>query len=278
MTSIVVPAHNEAAVVGRLLDGLLRGAHVGEVEVVVVCNGCTDGTATVARRAGVVVLETPVPSNTAALRLGDRACTSFPRHNVDADVELDVAAVRALAAALHGPVLAAVPERHLVLTGRPWAVRAYYRVWEQLPTVREGLFGRGVLAMSEEGHSFVAELPDVTADDLWMHHAFRAEQTAVVSTAVVSVHAPRRLADLLRRRLRVVAGAREVRSHAGSGPGTSGTRATDLEALLRARPDLWLELAVFACVTAVARLGAARAARRGTSTVWLRDDSSRAPS
>jgi hypothetical protein len=48
-------------------------------------------------------------------------------------------------------------------------------------------------------------------------------------------------------------------------------------ALLRARPDLWPELAVFAGVTVLARVGAARAARRGTSTVWLRDDSSRVP-
>ena len=55
MTSIVIAAYNEAAVIGRCLDALLAGAAPGEFDVTVVANGCTDDTAEVAapgRRTG----------------------------------------------------------------------------------------------------------------------------------------------------------------------------------------------------------------------------------
>ncbi|MGH7296381.1 MAG: glycosyltransferase [Polyangiaceae bacterium] len=52
--SIVVPAHNEAANIGRLLAALLgQNVQVARiVEIVVVASGCTDGTAEVAREFG----------------------------------------------------------------------------------------------------------------------------------------------------------------------------------------------------------------------------------
>ena len=43
--SVVIPAHDEEAVIERCLGTLLADARAGEVEVVVVCNGCTDDTA-----------------------------------------------------------------------------------------------------------------------------------------------------------------------------------------------------------------------------------------
>ena len=48
MTSVVIAAHNEEALLGRCLDALLSDAEPGEFEVVVVPNGCTDSTARVA--------------------------------------------------------------------------------------------------------------------------------------------------------------------------------------------------------------------------------------
>ena len=48
--SVVIPAHNEAKVIGRCLSGLLEGMAPGELEVIVVCNGCTDGSEDVARQ------------------------------------------------------------------------------------------------------------------------------------------------------------------------------------------------------------------------------------
>ena len=46
--SIVIPAHDEEAVIGRLLDSLAGGLDGARLDVVVACNGCTDRTAEIA--------------------------------------------------------------------------------------------------------------------------------------------------------------------------------------------------------------------------------------
>ncbi|WP_205315402.1 glycosyltransferase, partial [Nonomuraea lactucae] len=86
IASVVIPAHNEEAVLGAGLAALLGGAEPGEFDVVVVANACSDRTAEVARAAGVRVVETPTGGKAGALRLGDAACRAFPRLYLDADV------------------------------------------------------------------------------------------------------------------------------------------------------------------------------------------------
>lgn len=62
--SIVIPAHNEARVIRRLLEALL--VDTSDVEIVVACNGCSDDTAAVARaiadRLPFRVIDLPEPS------------------------------------------------------------------------------------------------------------------------------------------------------------------------------------------------------------------------
>ncbi|MFF0433597.1 glycosyltransferase family 2 protein [Streptomyces sp. NPDC004327] len=286
MPSIVIPAHNEERTLARLLDGLLDGAADGEFDVLVVCNGCTDATAAVAAGYGprVRVVETPLPSKHQALRLGDEHARGFPRIYVDADVELGAADVRALAAALAGPdpVLAAAPERRLPMTGCSWPVRAYYKVWQRLPAVREGLFGRGVIAMSGEGHARIAALPPLMADDLAASLAFGPAERAVVPAARVVVRPPRTWADLIRRRIRAATSTAQLEDQqresapAGRGaPPSARTGLGDLRALLRAEPTLLPALLVFVTAALVARRGARRAIRARDFDTWLRDESSR---
>src|SRR5688500_7976815 len=130
MTSVIIAAYNEAAVIGRNLDRLLAGTAPGELEVVVVANGCVDETVAVARARDVRVLDLPAPGKAAALNAGDEVATSTPRIYLDADIATTAATVRALASVLTQPrpdgapaPLAAVPDRRLVLIGRPLAVR-----------------------------------------------------------------------------------------------------------------------------------------------------------
>ena len=63
--SVIVPAHDEAAVIARCLGALLEEVAPGTLDVVVACNGCTDATAAVAREWAplVRVLELPVAEN-----------------------------------------------------------------------------------------------------------------------------------------------------------------------------------------------------------------------
>lgn len=274
--SIVVPAHNEAQVIGRLLDRLLAEAGAHELEIIVVPNGCTDRTAEIAAAYGppVRVVDSPEPSKAAALRLGDAEARGFPRLYVDADVEIGTQDVRALAKALQRPgLLAAAPERHLEMSGRPWPVRWYYQVWTRLPEVQRGLFGRGVIAVSETGHRRLAELPPVIADDLASSLAFAPAERTIVPEARVTVHPPRTWGDLLRRRVRAAAGVDQLeRAQLGQPGGSARTGIRDLLGMARREPTLIPAIAVFLTAALLARLRV----RGGDATrAWQRDESSR---
>src|ERR1051325_3119615 len=112
MISVIIPAHNESLVIARTLKILLAGAAADELDVVVVCNACTDDTAKIARSFGypVRVVETEVGGKTHALNIGARIARTFPRIYVDADVEVSLEAIRAISRRLErGDVLAVAP-------------------------------------------------------------------------------------------------------------------------------------------------------------------------
>ena len=300
VTSVVIVAHNEAAVLGRCLRGLLDQAEPGEFEVVVVPNGCTDDTAGIAREfPGVRVLELAEPGKSAALNAGDRMVTGFPRIYLDADIVLTTSAARALTTAVTGSgaatatatatgggagagaagpagaagVLAAAPRRILDTAGRPLPVRAYYAVNRRLPAFRNALFGRGAVALSASGRARFDRFPDQFADDLFLDSLFGPGEKREVPTAATVVATPLRTRDLLRRLTRLRAGNRAL-------------RATGAARVRRSRPASWLLDVVlprpwllpaglcYAALTVAAALAAQRASAR---TNWGRDDSTRKP-
>ncbi|MEV7442661.1 glycosyltransferase [Streptomyces sp. NPDC091204] len=290
MTSIVIPAHNEGRVIGRLLDALLADADsdtptdTDGPDIVVVCNGCTDDTARVAAARGprVRVVEVPTPSKHTALRVGDEHARGFPRLYVDADVVVGAADVRALTGALAGSpgLLAAAPGRDIPLAGCAWPVRAYYRVWQRLPAVREGLFGRGVIAVTEPGHARIAALPPLMADDLAASLAFGPGERRVVEAARVVVHPPRTWSDLVRRRIRAATSSAEFERfqaarREGAAAPSARTGTSDLRALLREQPRLLPGVLVFVAAALAARRGSRKAIRNQDFSTWLRDESSR---
>ena len=93
--AVIIPAHNESQVIGRTLEPLAPLAAAGVIDVFVVCNGCVDDTAEIARGFdGVTVLEMGQASKSAALNAGDAAATVWPRLYLDADIQITPAAVR----------------------------------------------------------------------------------------------------------------------------------------------------------------------------------------
>ncbi|SEE30612.1 Glycosyl transferase family 2 [Streptomyces sp. 2231.1] len=276
----MIPAHNEGRVIGRLLDSLLTDPSDDDTDIVVVCNGCTDDTARIAAERGprVRVIEIPVPSKHAALRAGDDHARGFPRVYVDADVVLTGSDVRTLTGPLQDDtsgVLATAPERRVPLAGCTWRVRAYYRVWQRLPAVREGLFGRGVIAVSKAGHARIAALPPLMADDLAASLAFTPEERLVVREAGVVVHPPRTWPDLIRRRVRAAVSTAQVERHQPPEQASARTSKADLKALLRGEPRLFAGVVVFVAAAVVARRKAEKAIHAEDFGTWLRDESSR---
>lgn len=276
VTSIIVPAHNEAAVICRLLDGMLRDARPGEFEVIVVVNGSTDETAALARECGVRVVELDQASKHGALVEGDRLATGFPRLYVDADIELDTASARALAHALGEPGIHAVaPERTLVLEGSARLVRAYYQVWDRLPAVRGGLFGRGVLGVDETGCARIAARPELIGDDVYLHSRFAPGERRIVAGSRSVVRGPRTMADLVRRRTRAAQANTQLGGLSGGATISTNSSARTVARLAVREPRLWASVPVFVGVTAYARVHAKRLRRSGKADVWLRDESSR---
>lgn len=241
-----------------------------------VCNGCTDSTAEAAREHDVVVLEIPEASKRLALRRGDEVAGAFPRVYVDADIEITAQDVLRLVDALAaGEVSACAPERRIPRDGVNPLVNWYYDVWEALPQVRSGLFGRGVIALSEEGNARVRALPPSMSDDLVVSEAFDGAETAVLRDAFAVIRPPKTLSDLVRRRIRVATGNTEAETGGLRGE-ESKTSLSVLVGLSRENPALALKAPIFVAVALGARILARRAIRAGDFTTWHRDESSRA--
>ena len=284
MTSIVIAAHNESAVLGRCLDAILADAAPGEFDVTVVANGCMDDTAQVAAaRPGVRVLDLPVAGKAAALNAGDAAAVGFPRIYVDADIVIGADGMRALrdavavSSAAPGTVLAAVPRRQLDVTGSSLLVRAFFTVNSQLPAFKNALFGRGVVALSVAGRNRFDQFPDLIADDLFLDSLFTAVEKREVSSVSARIAVPRHTRGLLRRLVRVRRGNAKLRAAASGLAASTEVRQAAYTSWLRdvalRHPTLIPAAACYVAITCTAAVLARFPQRTGNG--WGRDESSR---
>jgi glycosyltransferase involved in cell wall biosynthesis len=255
--SVIIPAHNEETSIGFCLSALLRTARPGEFEVIVVCNGCNDGTANVARGFGnmVRVVELEVGSKIFAVNLGNKAARFYPRLYLDADLELTTQAARALLSAAAAPsCFAAIGQMETDAARAPWLLRQYYAVWSRQAYLKNGKFG-GAYALSEAGCRHVGILPPVINDDEYVRRRIPN--------------------DKLRVRTRVHRGNRQLRQLSrASGPAVLATAQMHSKLSLVdtawRRPDLWVGLIAYLTINTMSKLRA-----RGRSSDWGRDESTR---
>jgi glycosyltransferase involved in cell wall biosynthesis len=281
MISVIIPAHNESSVIARTLKAMTDGAMPGELDLIVVCNGCTDDTADIARRFGppVRVIETSIAGKSDALNLGDKAAHGFPRIYADADVVITSETIRTLARRLErGDVLAVAPTPTFDLAGCSWPVRACYDIRALLPSAREGIGGSGVYALSEAGRGRFREFPKLTADDGYIRIQFQPEERETLGSANSTVFPPRTIKHLIVTKTRAHYGSFELglrfpglwQSRRGESNNQSFIR-------LFKKPGLWPKLAVYCVVTVIAKYRAQKQLR-GAAPVWERDKTSRAAS
>ncbi|MEP5936789.1 MAG: glycosyltransferase [Erythrobacter sp.] len=183
--SVIVPAHNEEAVIARCLRSIYADAPIGsEPEVIVAANGCSDQTVARARDAApnAIILELEPPSKVLAINEANLVANHFPRLVMDADVEASFASLSATADVLRsGGVMAASPQMELNLADCSAAVRSYYKVWQSLPYASDGLIGGGVYGLSRKGMDRVAPLPNVIGDDLYVRTRFARTERANIA-------------------------------------------------------------------------------------------------
>lgn len=272
--SIIIPAHNEEASIGRCLSTLLEGATPGAYEIIVVCNGCSDGTANEARAFGsmVRVIEIEVGSKVIAVNLGNQAARFHPRLYLDADLELTASSARALLlAAASGDCLAAIGQMETDRADVPWLMRQYYAVWSRHGYLKNGKFG-GAYALSEQGCAVVGVLPPVINDDEYVRRRIPLQNVRVVPGCSFKARLPRTFRDLLAVRTRVHRGNRQLKelARASGSAAVPVNPASHLMLSVSTRPRLWLGAVTYVAVNAIAKLRARKPAVR-----WGRDESSR---
>jgi glycosyltransferase involved in cell wall biosynthesis len=271
--AVIIPAHNEARVIGRTLDRLAPLAAGRQVEVIVACNGCTDNTAELARGfEGVRVLDVPEASKVAALNAADAAASRWPRMYLDADIEIDPRALRKVFDKLgRGDVLAARPAFRYDTEGASRLVRSFYRARTRIPSTNNALWGAGAFALSEEGHRRFRQFPLISplfsGDDLFVDQQFLPSEKEVLDTPPVMVRTPRRadaLLSILRRNYRAQADL--------GGSVTTSETVHELIGSIRGSRSA-IDAAVYAGFVALARLR--RQLPPDSAGVWERDESSR---
>lgn len=280
--TVIIPAHNEEAVIASCLDSLAawrRGSDL-RVAIIVVCNGCADQTATVARKTGAAdVIEIGTASKVLGIDLGLSKAAPGPVMVMDADVRLRGAGPEALLGALHHPeVFAAAPVAEMdYSSGASWAVRAFYRLWFSLPYVNEGMVGCGVYVLSEAARERIGLLPEVIADDGFVRACFAPAERCRVDDVVAVVRAPRTLRDLIRIKTRSRLGSYQLaRLHDSRIATVPKTRRGHVWLGILLSPWLWPCLAVYVFVNLVGRWRARRQLMNRLDTyVWERDESTR---
>lgn len=273
--SVVIPAHNEARVIGRMLSALAEGLPEG-TDVVVACNGCTDGTPQVARRAAAClslqVLDLRRPSKIEALNEADAVLATLPRAYVDADVVVSGRSVAEVFAVLRSDPSVLVARPPLVydtLSAAP-LVRAFYRARSRTPSLMTAMWGAGFFAVSAAGRERWGAFP-LGADDYYVDSLFERRSQRVIDTEPVVVTPPRTVGALVRTLGRVYAGHPRGRSPAP--PRSSGRTLIDVLRATRGRPLRLVDASVYAGVAVWARV--LRRVRPAEAAGWARDDTTR---
>ncbi len=275
--TILIPAYNEAAVIGETLRRLTAEMIGGEFELIVICNACHDETANVAAKAApsATILETETPGKTNAVRLGLKMASAPIKVFLDADLGVDAAAIRKLIAPLEtGEALASHGDMTVNLTGCSALVRGFYAVWALNPYLQNGKFG-GLFALSGAGCQHVSPLPDVTADDEYISRAFQNDEKAFVRDVIFEVRAPRTLGDLMKIRRRSLRGTRELAALGLPTERPVGAQSgRTILAHLATRPTLWPAALIYFAMMLAVRISLALESPN-TAPRWERDNSSR---
>ncbi len=281
--TVIIPAHDEAAVIARCLTCLYEDAPAeAEFEVIVVANGCSDQTAQIARGFApqVKVIEVAEASKPAAMNAGRAAASYFPQVFLDADVVCNFGTLQSLTDALeNSEVLAAVPKARFDTSGCSSSVRAYYKVWQKQHFASSALGGSGCFAIAAQGLERIGPFPAIIADDLWALSRFAGNERMLVTqdstgqSVYSTITPPQTAIEQVRVEARRRIGSEQVRSHFPS----SYLPETGTGVLKSAFSGGTAPVAVmtFAGMKLASKLLAEWCKLRGQQAIWVRDHSSR---
>ncbi len=275
--SVLIPAFNEASVIHRALFPLAKAATEGQIEVIVIANGCTDDTCEVAKRicpaARVITIDKA--SKIIALNAGARYRNGRSVVCLDADISISDAQLRLLVRPLLlGRAELSFGQMHPDLTRSSLLVRSFYRGWQLNPYFDNGKVG-GVIALSNALADDIFPLPPFISDDEYISRFAAKYRKLHVPEASFRVVAPATIKNLvaIRRRSRRGTAALE---REGFKTERSTNSAGYFQTLARAlkQPARLPDVFVYGTVSLWARLTLLMESRHRQAT-WERDLSSR---
>jgi len=275
--SIVIPAHNEESVISNCLNLLATRQDYIQLQIIVVCNGCSDNTANIVRSfSGVHCIETDVASKSNALNLGDDCALYFPRFYLDADIRMSPKGILDIVKHMEvSSALAASPEAQMDFSGCSWLVRSYYTIWCDLPYCRAGMIGAGSYVLSEKGRSIFARFPEIIADDRFVRALFSDSQRVCVNKVKAIVSAPTGIWGLIKIKTRSRLGGYEFESKF---PELMNNETKDYALAIRElipKVRLWPKVLVYLAVNLISRIRARKQFNSSKALAWERDDTSR---
>jgi glycosyltransferase involved in cell wall biosynthesis len=273
--TILIPAHNEAEIIGRTLLHLAFGLSSDAFEIVIIANGCSDSTASKARSVlpNAHIIETEEAGKCNALNLGYQVADKCkPVVCLDADLDVTHESLIALLDELQSSGAKAACGHMDVRTNEASnLVRTYYKGWRTHPYFDSGKFG-GLFALSPSAAARIFPLPKITADDEFVRRSFAPGERVFVQNCKFTARAPKTFSSLLKVRRRSLRGAREVTSLGLSSP-ERGSPAAVLGRAMR-RPSTMAAVVLFATTNLWVRASLALQKPCGSPT-WERDHTTR---
>ncbi len=276
--SIIIPAFNEEATISATLTALIPLLAKPNIQIIVVCNGCTDNTAQIVKQIhpNILCLETEIGSKTHALNLGDEAALFFPRIYLDADIILSPDTVNAMVQTFEDTAcLATSVEPQMHLTNSSWLVCAFYDVWLRLPYCKAGMIGSGVYALSKQGRARFDKFPAIIADDGFVRCQFTDSERPVTKNVFATVKAPKEAFSLIKIKTRSRMGRYELKDKFPQLLVNETKNYNQAFYSLFFQYKLWPKIVVYLSINLISRMRANRQYTNKTITTWERDESSR---
>lgn len=276
--TVVIPAHNEEAVLGRCLTNLTTGEGAEHLNVIVVCNGCKDKTADIARQfQGVKVVEIAKASKIAALNEGDLNVSDYPVAYIDADVQLSASDVLDAARKLKEPVKIVAPRTRVDLSRSSVLVKAFYSVWLKLPYFKDmHMVGSGVYILSKDGRQRFRQFPDIISDDGYVRSLFSDHERLTAANCSFTIYAPTNIRSLIKIKTRSRLGNMQVsKLYPKLQVGGENTSSAFISLMLQ-KPWLLPSGMVYAMVQWLTKYRAAQKLSQDDTKTWERDHSTRA--
>jgi len=275
MVSVIIPAFNEEKVISRCLNALID--YKQQLDIIVVCNGCTDNTAKVVQSnfldVRVILVETASKVN--AVNLGLKQCKYQQVMLVDADIIFPFSELNRLVRfAEERKLMVASPIADVELTNSSIFVRAFYKVALRLPYYTK-LKISAVIYLSAEGRQKLGTLPDLISDDDYIRLSFSENQKKLVKELSYKLFAPIKYWGLIKILSRSHLGNKELKK-----------RYAHLFLNQRQQPSyslfklaknllLWPSLIIFVGTKIIVRVRAYFQFKKLSRYQWEKDESSR---